>query len=101
MQQWGDETVEHMVLWCSGYRERRERLFERWKSIDSQCNSLEQVRGLAEDERLAWLVGMRGGLPASKVGIESVKGFLVDCWEKRGHILEVGQEQGSGDGREG
>ena len=96
-----DETIEHMVLWCSGYREKRERLFERWKRMDSQCNSLEQVRGFADNEGLAWVLGMRRGFPGSRMGIELVKGFLVDCWENRGCILEAGTGQMSRDGREG
>lgn len=88
-----DETIDHMLLWCPGYQGSREGLFKVWKERDSKCNSLEQVRGLSENDRLAWFLGMKGGVPGSRTGIESVKGFLVECWDNRCRIIEAGEGQ--------
>ena len=92
-----DETIDHMVLWCRGYQGSREGLFERWKDKDSKCSSLDQVRDLSESDRLAWFLGMKGGVPGSRAGIESVKGFLVECWDNRCQSLEPGDGQRASD----
>ena len=86
-----------MVLWCRGYQGSREGLFERWKDKDSKCSSLDQVRDLFESDRLAWFLGMKGGVPGSRAGIESVKGFLVECWDNRCQSLEPGDGQRASD----
>ena len=91
-----DETIDHMMTWCTGYRALRDQLFVQWRTRDGQCKSLEQVRDMAENDRLAWILGLKGDFPGSRVGLESEKGFLVQCWESRNNILGLITEENRG-----
>ena len=71
----------------------RESLFEGWKEKDALCESLEQVRNMAEGDRLAWMLGLKGGVPGSGVGIKLIKGFLVKCWDRRSNVLGLRESE--------
>ena len=88
-----DETIDHMLTWCSAYGEQRGKLFEGWKERDRQCKSLEQVKNMTENERLAWILGMKGDFPGSIAGLESVKSFLLHCWESRSNMIEMARDE--------
>ena len=92
-----DETFEHLALWCSGYQSKREHLFGEWSRMDRSCESLEQVRSMSDNKRLSWFLGMGGGVPGSNIGVESVKGFLVECWDSRNRILQEGADERGSD----
>ena len=43
-------------------------MFRKWHSEDHNCKRLEEVQSLEEEERVAWVVGLKGGfLGARKV----------------------------------
>lgn len=88
-----DETIDHFLSWCPAYQGMRDSLFERWKQRDGLCESLGQVQGMTESERLAWMLGMKGGLPGSRWGMDSVKDFLVECWDRRGAVLGLNEAE--------
>ena len=88
-----DETIDHFLVWCSEYQGLRDSLFEGWKEKDELCRSLEQVQSMAEGDRVAWMLGLKGEMPGSGVGIELVKGFLVKCWERRNNVLGLRESE--------
>ena len=84
-----DETVDHWLLWCDAYREIREDFFRKWHREDYNYKGLEEVQGLEEEERIAWILGMKGGFLGGRKGNKNVQDYLVGCWEKRNEIIEL------------
>ena len=63
--------------------------FRSWQNKDHNCKGLEEVRGLEEDDRVAWFLGLKGDFPGCREGIKTVKEYLVGCWDKTNGMLEL------------